>query len=307
MSASLPRLGGEVDPNSWHFTAPHGPLPNPIGHTFPLLTHDTSGVWRLIGTGFYISSDGLFVTAKHVIDDVLDDDQQVAPLAIMHLWSESGLFGPDSYLLRPIMQCWLGDTADVALGVAAHATNKQTGATLSHWSSPLSWAILPLGTPAATYAFPNHSVEQTADGQLFRFSPDLYSGNVLEVGDYRDALLAPYPYLHVGFHIHKAASGGPVDSNGVGVVGVNCRFMEPDGPGVVAQIRCLQDSFIDNVVLLGETLERRVTFTELVQAGAVVARYYTPNGVPTQAGRVVRLDAAPITIVGPRLEINVWS
>jgi hypothetical protein len=193
------------------------------------------------------------------------------------------------------------------LGVAALATNNQTGATLSHWSWPLSWAMPPIGTPAATYAFPNHSVEQTPTGQLFRFSPDLYPGHILEVGDFRDPLLAPYPYLHVGFHIHEAASGGPVGSNGVGVIGVNCRFMDPDGPGVVAQIWCLQDSFIDNVILLGETLERRVTFTELVGAGAVRARHYTAGAVPIQAGRLVRLDTVPIAARGPTLEMNVWS
>jgi hypothetical protein len=232
---------------------------------------------------------------------------QVAPLAIMHLWSESGLFGPQSYLLRPVMQCWLGDNADVALGAAARATNTSTGVTLTHWSWPLSWAMPPVGTLAATYAFPNHSVEITASGQVFRFNPALYRGNILEVGDFRDRLLVPYPYMHVGFHIHGAASGGPVGSNGLGVVGVNCRFMDPDGPGVVAQIRCLQDAFIDNVILLGETEERRATFTELVRAGAVTARQYTSNAVPPQTGRLVRLDSIPITAPGPSLEISVSS
>jgi hypothetical protein len=307
MSDLLPKLGGEADPNSWHFSASHGPLPNLVGHTFPLLTHNPSGIWRLIGTGFYISGDGLFVTARHVIDDVLDGDRQVAPLAIMHLWSESGLFGPESYLLRPIMQCWLGDRADVALGAAATATNHQTGVNLTHWSWPLSWAVPQVGAPAATYAFPNHSVEHTATGQVFRFSPDLYPGDVLEIGAFRDPLLAPYPYLHVGFSIHAAASGGPVGSGGVGVFGVNCRYMAPDGPGVVAQIRCLQDSFLDNVVLLGETVERRVTFAELVAARAVTARQYMANTVPRQPGRLVRLDSVPVASRGPALEISVWS
>lgn len=307
MANPLANLGGEADPNSWHFAAPHGPLPNPVGHTFPLLTHDASGVWRLIGTGFYISGDGLFVTARHVIDDVLDSDHQVAPLVIMHLWSESGLFGPSSYLLRPIMQCWLGDTADVALGVAATVTNKSTGAVLSHWSWPLCWQMPTGGAMAATYAFPNHSVSQSSDGQIFRFQPELYSGAVLDIGDFRDRLLVPYPYMHVGFHIHGAASGGPVGSHGLGVVGVNCRYLEPDGPGVVAQVRCLQDAFIDNVVLLGETQERRVTFADLVCAGAVSVEHYVPNAVPAQPGRVVRLDSVPVSIAGPALEMSVWS
>jgi hypothetical protein len=77
-------LGGEADPNSWNFVAPHGPLPNPVGHTFPLLSHDRAGTWRLVGTGFYVSADGLFVTAKHVIEDVWLNDGQTSPLAIMH-------------------------------------------------------------------------------------------------------------------------------------------------------------------------------------------------------------------------------
>jgi hypothetical protein len=261
----------------------------------------------LIGTGFYISGDGLFVTARHVIDDILDGDQQIAPLAIMHLWSESGLFGPESYLLRPIMQCWLGDGADVALGAAAQATNTTTGAALSHWSWPLSWEMPALGAPVATYAFPNHSIGHTATGQLFRFSPDLYPGGVLEIGDFRDQLLVPYPYMHVGFQIHGAASGGPVGSNTAGVVGINCRFMDPSGPGVVAQIRCLQDAFLDDLILLGETAPRRVTFTDLVRAGAVTARHHVANAVPTQSGHLVRLDTVPIAARGPTLEMSVWS
>src|SRR3954453_2207158 len=53
-------LGGEADPNVWHFSrfGEVGPLPNPSGHTFPLITHDVAGCWRLIGTGFYINDGG---------------------------------------------------------------------------------------------------------------------------------------------------------------------------------------------------------------------------------------------------------
>lgn len=300
-------LGGEAHPNTWHFSAQHGPLPNPVGHTFPLLTHDAVGAWRLIGTGFYVSGDGLFVTAKHVIEDVLDGDQQVLPLAIMHLRCESGLFGPQEYLMRPVMQCWLGDNADVALGATAHTTNRATGGVLSHWSWPMSWTTPAIGEAAATYAFPNHSITQTESGQLFRFRPDLYRGRIQEVGDFRDRVLVPYPYMHVNFRIHHAASGGPVVGAKGGVVGVSCRFMDPAGPGVVAQIRCLQDAFLDDVVLLGETASRRVVFSELVSAGAVTARQYAPSVVPNQPVRVVRLDAVQTSASGPALEMGVYS
>jgi len=277
-----------------------------VGHTFPLLTHDAGGLWRLIGTGFYISRDGLFVTARHVIEDVLEDDRQVLPLAIMHLRSESGLFGPQEYLLRPVMQSWLGDRADIALGVAARATNSATGAVLEHWTWPLSWKTPSVGTSAATYAFPNHSITRTSSGQLIRFSPELYPGKIREVGDFRDQLLVPYPYVHVDLHIHPGASGGPVVVFGDGVVGVNCRFMDPDGPGVVAQIRCLQDSFANDAVLLGETVERRVSFAELVSTRAVTARGFSAGMVPTQPGRVVRLDTVPMSSPGPEIEVSQY-
>jgi len=212
----------------------------------------------------------------------------------------------NTHLLRPVMQCWLGDNVDVALGVGAHATNNRTGAALAHWSWPLSWTMPTVGTPAATYAFPNHSIDHTVGAQTIRCQPDLYAGNILEVGDFRDRVLVPYPYMHVSFCIHEGASGGPVTSGGV-VVGVNCRGIDLDPPGVVAQIRTLQDSFIDNAVLLEETAERRVTFGELVAAGVVTARHYTPDTVPKQPGHLIRLDVIPISARGPASEIVVQS
>lgn len=299
-------LGGETDSNAWDFLAPHGPLPNPVGHTFPVLSHDTSGVWRLIGTGFYISADGLFVTAKHVIEDVLIEDQQTLPLAIMHLRSASDLFGADEYLLRPILQCWIGDNADIVLGVAAQATNNATGKILSHWSWPLSWTTPEVGIRTATYAFPNHTLESSDTGQVFHFHPDLYAGTVQEVGNCRDRVLVPYPYMQVDFRIHKAASGGPVVGTDGTVIGVNCREMDPAGPGVVAQIRCLQDAYIDYAMIADRCEPRRVTFSELVAAGSVTVNNYAPGTIPEQSGRTVLFGAA-ITARGPSIELSMYS
>ena len=299
-------LGGEADPNAWHFAASHGPLPNPVGHTFPLMSHDAKGMWRLIGTGFYVSADGLFVTAKHVIEDVWTEAGQTAPLAILHLRSESGLFGPQEYSLRPIVQCRIGDSADVALGVAAQATHNVTGQILSHWSWPITWVTPQMGTKAATYAFPNHAIQDSEVGQTFHFRPDLYAGTILEVGDFRDAMLVPYPYVQVDFHIHHAASGGPVVGPDGSVIGVNCRYMDPAGPGVVAQIRCLEAAYIDDAVLPGELGARRVTFPELVAAGAIRVNDYVPRSIPAQPGRTIRFEI-PIAARGPNLQFSIYT
>jgi hypothetical protein len=303
----VPRLGGEADPNSWHFQRidKAGPLPNPIGHTFPLLTHDDQGIWSLVGTGFYISEDGLFVTARHVMEHVLRDGRQVAPLVILHAWSSSGLFVTSAILFRPISQCWLSDQADLALGVAATATNNQTGEVLRHWCWPLSWSMPAVGTPIGTYAFPRHTV--SGDGREFVFQPELYPGYVLHAADFRDSSMITFPYLEVDCRIHGSASGGPIVQNGGRVVGANCtewpdNLDHPPGPGFGVQIRCLKEAYIDNAVLVGEHEPRRVTFDEIVRAGCIsVENYAARNSNDPLSGTLIRFDEVPVSAAHPKI------
>jgi hypothetical protein len=296
--------GGEAQPNAFQFLSEHGPLPNPVGHTFPLLTHDEAGTWELVGTGFYVNSRGLFVTAGHVIEHVLRDNRQVCPLVILQLGTEHSLFGGDGFHLRPIGECWLGDIADVALGMAATATNRHTGRVLQHWCWPISGSRPAVGDSVATYAFPNHRILRTERKLHLSFQPDAYPGVVEECGDYRDSAVVPYPFSHVTCRIHGGASGGPVVGRDGAVVGVNCRYMEPHGPGVVAQIRCLQDSYLDQVVLQNETSPRRVTFAELIRAGGVHASAFEVGSVPYQQGRLIRLDEVLPSAQPP--DLSIW-
>jgi hypothetical protein len=91
-----------------------------------------------------------------------------------------------------------------------------------------------------------------------------------------------------------------------GVIGVNCTENQPDGPATAAQIRCLQDAFIEDALLSRETEPRRVTFAELVATGAVTARDFAPTAIPYQSGHVVRLDV-PITAEAPTLILTMAS
>jgi hypothetical protein len=202
-----------------------------------------------------------------VIDHVMRDGRQVAPLVILHLRSESGLLGPSEFLLRPIGQCWISDSADVAIGAAATATNNVTGVTLSNWAWRLSWAVPPKGTPVSTYAFPNHAIA----GQCIHFRPDMYDGYIQETGDFRDRVRVPYPYLQVDFRIHRGASGGPIIADGR-VIGINCtewpcNIDHPPGPGFGAQSKCLADAYLNDVLLSGESAPRRVTLDEMIKVG----------------------------------------
>lgn len=304
-------LGGEADPDAWHFSRPGevGPLPNPTGHTFPLLTHDSDGRWRLIGTGFYINDSGFFVTARHVVEDVLRDGKQILPLIILQFRSDSGLFGPTECSFRPIRQCWLGESADVALGVAATGTHSVTGEIMKNWTWTLSWSVPPNGAVAATYAFPNHAMLD--EGRRFRFAPDSYIGRIQQSGDFLDSVMTPYPYLQVDSRIHGAASGGPIVSAGH-VVGINCtefplNLDHPPGPGFGAQSRCLADAFFDDIILPRETKPRRVTLDELIQVGCVnIVKYIARNPDRPCRGILVRLDM-PVTAPLPAIDITIYA
>jgi hypothetical protein len=308
MTDPVPPLEGAAGPNGGHFAADHGPLPNPVGHTFPLVSHDADANWRLIGTGFYISYDGLFVTARHVVEDVLRDGHQVQPLAIFHLLSSSGLFGPQEYLVRPVAQCWIGERADIALGVARTMPNNRTGQTLiTPWRWPLLWTPPPIGTAVGTNAFPNHVIERAADRQLIRWHPDFYFGVIQGAGDYRDNVMVPYPYFYADYRIHGGSSGGPVFLQGSGVYGVNCTELKPHGPGFGAQVRCLQDAFIEENLSSDEQAPRRVTFAELVSGGVLTVTGFTPGSIAPQPGRLVRFDTILPTARGPDMEFVVYT
>ena len=304
------RLGGETDPNAWHFSrlGEDGPLPNPVGHTFPLVTHDADGKWGLVGTGFYVNDSGFFVTARHVIEQVCREGRQIAPLLIVHLHSQSGLFGASECHFRPIGQCWISDTADVVFGAAATATNNVTGEVLKNWTWTLSFGVPAGRSLVHTYAFPNHLVVE--DGRRIRFAPHVYSGGVLSSGDFRDRVMVPFPYIEVDFRIHGAASGGPIISASH-VVGINCtewpeNLDHPPGPGFGAQSRCLVDAFLDNIVLPSESLPRRVTFNELVRAGALNVENYSPR-MENEPLLGVLIDLTmPAFVPYPRIELEQY-
>lgn len=301
-------LEGTASPDDWYIGSDHNPLPNPVGHTFPILTHDSNGQWSLIGTGFYISSDGLFVTAKHVIEEVLENSIQVKPIVILQLYSEigPGLFGSQSSFLRPIIQCWLGKESDMALGIAATMINNESGNPLTHYSWKMSWNMPTQGSTVSTLAFPNHEFEQTETVQTLHSAPDAYMGIFEDANDYRDRVKIPFPYLQIGTRIHGGASGGPIFDHTGSVIGVNSTYIEPTGPGYGVQIRCLQNAFLENGMLIEETVPRRIEFHELVSSGAVEAVNFSIDAVPTQEGYIVYLDQVRVSAPRPNLSLTQY-
>jgi hypothetical protein len=64
----------------------------------------------LVGTGFFITTNGLFVTARHVLmDDVFDlAGRQRYPIGLIQF------VDPNIYIQRPVLRCAPHRVADVA-------------------------------------------------------------------------------------------------------------------------------------------------------------------------------------------------
>jgi hypothetical protein len=139
---------------------------------------------------------------------------------------------------------------DLALGVAGEMQHNTSGQRLINSSIALYCEPPPVGSVAATYAFPNHAISGEAGSQCFSFRPDLYRGRIINIAERRDRTI-PHPHYEVDFRIHGAASGGPVFGPSGHAIGVNIREMVGigSGPAYVTSISLLEGAFIENASL----------------------------------------------------------
>ena len=178
-----------------------------LGETvLPILKQVEGRRWELIGTGFFISGNGVFATAKHVLHDVLDaKGQQLHPIVIFQ-------FIPgNQYLIRPVMLGSHNTEADIAIGVLQQATHNETGETLNNKTLTLTTNAPKVGEIVATYAYPNTVSEENESVQSLIFSPAYYEGILEEyLVEGRDNSMLPGPCYRTSIIMHGGASGGPV-------------------------------------------------------------------------------------------------
>jgi hypothetical protein len=88
---------------------------------FPIVKK-IDGLFKLVGTAFFISNTGLFVTAKHVMEDVLDKDMRLkCPIYGLQLLENN------KYFIRQILRYSFNTKSDIVVGVLRALTHKKTG------------------------------------------------------------------------------------------------------------------------------------------------------------------------------------
>ncbi len=256
-------LPGEAESGSYRALHADGTNARMDEAVFPILRQLSSGIWQLIGTGFFITTNGIFATAKHVLLDVIDDrGKQINPISLIQ-------FLPgNKYMIRPIVRCMTHGYADVAVGIAARGKNINDGSELLNKCLVLSTRPT---RHICTYAYPKTIVKFESPNQEIHFYPTFYDG---ELEDYhpngRDRVVLPGPCYRTNIVLHGGASGGPVFSHNGRVFGINSTGMGADLPvSFISRINELLPLEVTGV-MFPESEERPVTILELAQRGFVV-------------------------------------
>lgn len=255
----------------WHFRSDTGEKVAHCDAIFPIVRSD-DGVPVIVGTGFYIAREGLFVTARHCFEC----DGEIAsskPFVIFH-FAEG-----NTYLQRPIMRAWHSAHADVSVGIAAPMHHTATKEPLLNKMMTLTAERPPLGTQVVTYAFGKSRKEMDGTKTKLMFGPRFSDGILIDYfPNGRDRSMIPWPVYETSVVIHGGASGGPVVGENGTVFAINTSGIDgqPD-VSYVTPIDFILDAEIENVVLPPNPAPRTVQLRDLARRGSVAFKPAFPQ------------------------------
>lgn len=191
---------------------------DPSSGVVPVLKEISKGKLSVVGTGFYISRYGLFLTARHVLYDlVLDNNKKIGVGYICHSANN------ETVHLRRILSVNLLESADLAIGQSDTYESKYPDDPLMNMRCELSIREPSEGEGLVTYAYPlNEVLDFTDKSNDPVISSDFYDGVFLRTLGSTDRPHIQFPHYETSIEIKSGASGGPVFSKGK-VIGVNCR------------------------------------------------------------------------------------
>ena len=179
---------------------------DPMTTCFPILEEVSAGQFKILGTGFFVLNFGVFLTAKHVFEDVINfqTGEQLRPIVIMHA------VGNGEYLVRSVSQVVINNTSDIALCLASNVDKNNNK--IKNKVIEISFDTPSIGSKIFTYAYP----ESTHSLDSINLVDGVYPGRITDFHPIkRDSALLRWPVFETDMYIYGGASGGPVFNNGV--------------------------------------------------------------------------------------------
>lgn len=198
-------------------------------NTMPIICKK-DGTIKALGTCFAISSKGLMVTARHVLDEVIkfqketrDDD--TAWIGALYLSDEEVPSHPEEYtrILLPIENAWQSDLLDIALLKLELPIHDVTGAPLPIGMLPLSPGIPAHEMYCVGMGYSALEISESDSG-LPRIYQSYHAarGIIEEIYFPRRDRLLNFPCFLTDARFDLGMSGGPIYYENPGVCGVIC-------------------------------------------------------------------------------------
>ena len=191
---------------------------------FPIMKELEPGLVNIVGTGFYITRYGLFLTAKHVLLDAYKDGSQTHSLLTLHNNDDAAT----SHVRRVLRFC-VSDKYDVALGVLENFADKYPKNPLTNRRCILTTNPPPLGSRVVTFAYPNNLRLDFRKEDPVETYRNYFVGKLLEhVTSLPSDEYAPIPppFYTSDVIVMNGASGGPAFDEKGRVFAVSSSSME---------------------------------------------------------------------------------
>lgn len=234
-----------------------GPVDRPIMEmiVFPIIKAlfygDGAEVHKLVGTGFFIDPNGLFLSARHVFQgrgSALDlegaDGIAVYCAHAVNLDRKIVLrhIDVESIKMRNDTDIAAGYVEKNQFGRVNVAITKAELASTAHINF-IAGDDVPVNTEIWTIAYPLMTLGRVADsGISIHFQSDMFRGKIMKhYTNQRDSAMLTWPCYETDMEILGGASGGPVfisGSSGV-VFAVNCSGTTPHTVSHISSLRPL--------------------------------------------------------------------
>ncbi|WP_376959426.1 serine protease [Azospirillum sp. A26] len=213
-------------------------LDNHISQTGVLpLVHIKNGIIRPLGSCFSITSDGLYMTARHVIEEGFQligneryvelDEKEQGVFGALFISSRNHPENPD-HILGGVLEAshvFFGANLDIALIKLSLPVHVETGEMLSPPVHQLRLSFPGIGEPFFSLGYRamdwSKGVETNSYIADHRYSATRGQVEELHAGG-RDKSMLPFPCFRTSARLDGGMSGGPIIDNFGRVFGVVC-------------------------------------------------------------------------------------
>jgi len=259
----------------------------------PIVKVSLAGNPTLIGTGFFITTTGVIVTAKHVIlDNINGDGRDIGGIGVLCP------YGPAAGVYRSLKRSHWHPTADIAISETAQY---QTAAGKPLLAQPLALSVLPQlpDEPISSQFFhasalvPDKTIENEKFNPLrewrlsleigflsaapstpetnshivnLSWSSRITRGNLTRYyPSGRDTVMLPFAVFESNLPIYAGASGGPVFNSSGQVIALNCSRIEGADVSYHTDITNILELIVENTCAEGDSAPRSRSIRELAE------------------------------------------